>query len=1518
MCFSGYSLKSLATLIKEYPNYISIAEERPNSDNTTTTRMFYLMSLEDLLKFLNKEELQFETFYNNGKSKLFSVKLNSDNVYEVLTNDRRKVYFDIDATTELTTAQIYNIKEQIDSSIKDYNDVLESDLIALIYSKQENTTYSNSHKSIHMIYPKISICKSENKQLAEHLNTMIKDINIEQNKNIIDTKVYSINQQFCLAYNNKYSKSTWFFPMDSKTASLEKNPLPEYFISQIQNTTEVSFPVESVKIRNKHLRDVINSEIVKIRADKDNIVNLLIEHLPIAFYKNNEYWKQLVRFLIERNYILHLHLFMEHSATVISKQFTQEQVSQEIQKIKNDYTLKSDSILINIAGMYRKYFFISKIKTKVIDWIYSVTNTDPSKCELENKIIEIEEKKLIKPETSFTFNNFKIDAFKATVKQEDGNMYYYPYDSAKRNKMCMCEEMKMCNEISIPIEDIQVDILETLRCNPNDKTLNVVRAMFGSGKTKYIVKPIMECIVNFHGAKDIPVRPSCHFESIEEERATELREAEELIYDYDFVYKNYNTQYNVRILQLTNNNNLNRENTTKLRKAFPDLIIHSHLDKHVDFSKKINIFVCSLDSIIKSKRSSKDPKCRFKYDLVILDEVESLLYYLTHNDWGKDKKEVDPINIYNIFVEILMNATHIVALDADISNERICALQNITGLEPKTFRASNNNFSDYTIEHNDNIEYLPKTLFSNLKNKKRVVICSSCNTTLETVELQILKEDTKYKYIFINKDSKVSSNCVNTTKNDFIENIEYYISHYDIDIFMYSPTLTVGVSIELHHFDILFCIVFDTGCALERVVGQMLFRVRNLADKKMYIFNHNKLFFKKLKDGDNDYYVSEKYNADCLKLNNLKTPDPIYKQIFTNNCIEQFNSEKHFLESFYTRLAKHGFTVNFKTDSTKDTDYKKMNKIRKDQHILELMNCELITWNELNLLNLNKIENEGLSREDKLKVKKFYLYENIPKQFYSRLIDKERSCRVIKWLLTNKDRKMCKYYFENYLFKVDPEAPIKISKKCSKNINIQNTIELLEVFGINKYNNFERMFSKNEFIELIKSNRKFFEEDFNNRIRAIENIEVKSIDSRDTHKYVAEYVEKTLNKVSVLNVKSCVPKLIWDWFGEYRYTTDRELILEYPPPNLNKNKIYGIFITLNGNTFKHTFMNTSPSVKIKKKLNLKFVKKTSIKDSKNQLHRRYIDNSHESDDDVLLQSVRSRKRDVDGNRYETVKIYKDEELNQRKITKWGPINMETSLNEIVKKVTNSDGRTEFKFEDFFKTETVTVHTNVNPIKIETNKNYDIVKNIFSEMCMDELKHPEAQLSMFNTPTAIHPYNYNFDTFVNSKVYNIQIELYKDDEQTKYFDLYSGLTYKQYNHESNKSYEIETESCEASLDKILIDYVSDLISRVEQSTTVDKEEKLLMWRRLTMNINALINILFKKIGLYVYTTKSGTIKNIEIFDTAEIDYKDFGLKRISCNGIDIDDLTTVKSKDEVVITLDHKITVGAETVRFIIH
>lgn len=1504
MCFSGYSLKSLATLTKEYPDYVTIAEERPTNDNTTTTRMFYLMSLEDLLKFLNKEELQFETFYNNGKSRLYSVKLDSDNVYEVLTNDQRKVYFDIDTNIPLTTAEIYNIKEQIDSSIKEYNDVSESDLSALIYSKQENTTYSNSHKSIHIIYPKISMSKCENKQLAEHLNIIIKDINIAQNKNIIDTKVYSVNQQFCLAYNNKYSKNTWFFPMDSKTTSIEKNPLPEYFVSQIQNTTEVSFPIENVRIKNKHLREVINSEIVKIRADKDNIVNLLIEHLPVAFYKNNEYWKQLVRFLIEKNY--NVLKFMEHSATVISKQFTPEQVSQEIQKIKSEF-LKSDSILINIADVYRIYFFISKIKTKVIDWIYFVTDTDSSNCELGNKIIEIEEKTNKREVTSFTFNGYKIDAFKATVKKEDGNMYYYPYDSAKRNIECEC------NEISIPIEDIQVNILETLRCNPNDKTLNVVRAMFGSGKTKYIVKPIMECIVNFHGAKDIPVRPTCHYESIEEERA-----AEELIYDYDFVYKNYNTRYNVRILQLTNNNNLNTENTAKLRKAFPDLIIHSHLDKQVDFSKKINIFVCSLDSIIKSKRSSKDPKCRFKYDLVILDEVESLLYYLTHNDWGKDKKEIDPINIYNIFVEILMNATHIVALDADISNERICALRNITGLEPKTFRASNNNFSDYTIEHNDNIEYLPKTLFSNLKNKKRIVICSSCNTALETVELQILKEETKYKYIFINKDSKVSSNCVDTTKNDFIENIEYYISYYDIDIFMYSPTLTVGVSVELHHFDILFCIVFDTGCALERVVGQMLFRVRNLADKKMYIFNHNKLFFKKLKDGDNDYYVSEKYNADCLKLNNLNTPDPIYKQIFTNNCIEQFNSEKHFLESFYTRLAKHGFTVNFKTDSTKDTDYKDMNKIRKHQHILELMNCELITWNELNLLNANKIENEGLSREDKLKVTKFYLYENIPKQFYSRLTDKKHYIYdVIKWLLNNKDRKMCKCYFENYSFKVDPEAPVKVSKKCSKSINIQNVIELLEVFGINKYNNFARMFSKNEFIELIKCNRKFFEEDFNNRIQAIENIEVKSIDSRDTHKYVAEYVEKILNEVSVLNVKSCVPKLIWDTLGEYRLTTDRKLMLMYPPPSLNKNKVYGVFITLNGNTFKNTFMNTT--VNIKNKKNLKFIKKTSSKDYRNQLHKRYIDNSYDSDDDVLLQSVRSRKRDVDGKQCDTIKIYKDEELTQRKITKWSPINMKTPIDDIVKKVTNSDGRTEFKFEDFIKTETVTVHTNVNPIKIETNENYEIVKNIFSEMCMDELNHPEAQLAMFNTPTAIHPYNYNFDTFVNNKVYNIQIELYKNTEQqSPYFDLYGGLTYNQYKHESTKSYEIETESCEASLDKILIDYVSDLISRVEQSTTVDKEEKLLMWRRLTMNVNALINILFKRIGIYVYTTKNGTIKNIEICDTTEINYEDFGLKSISCNGLNIDDLTNVKSKDEVVITLDHNITVGAETVRFIIH
>lgn len=234
----------------------------------------------------------------------------------------------------------------------------------------------------------------------------------------------------------------------------------------------------------------------------------------------------------------------------------------------------------------------------------------------------------------------------------------------------------------------------------------------------------------------------------------------------------------------------------------------------------------------------------FTYDLVILDEIESILYQFA------SPTHTNVVNAFRVFFAILQNARHIIMSDAFITRR--------TGELCKAVKCSKYLFETYNSpflikydknEYNPNFDHtaiihgvinspksnaLEKGLFvesikKELKNGKKLCLVTASKSFINLVKQAV--------YDLEMSDSNM---CIYTSDTgdeqiDELKNVRDTWSKEEIRIVMYTTKITVGINFDVRDIFHKIYIYGSIYCPIIRDLIQGHFRVRHTIEKEVVV-----------------------------------------------------------------------------------------------------------------------------------------------------------------------------------------------------------------------------------------------------------------------------------------------------------------------------------------------------------------------------------------------------------------------------------------------------------------------------------------------------------------------------------------------------------------------------------------------------------------------------------------------------------------------------------------------------------
>jgi len=956
--------------------------------NETSAKYFILFeTINEMIKFVENTKYQ--------------------NLYEVITKDIVKPYFDIDYKADYTTKE--NLKlfiKQLKTEFNNYfnNTIEETDI--LTYTKHHKDDV-NKIKSIHIVINGVMISKHNNKKFCSMINRKRSGIKTLL-KTCFDINVYDTDKKFSLPYQNKLGNiknklgaNIYFEPFE--TLDIFNNP--KYYL--INNTIDCKYTdcksnnnIEEIdevenKIIQKHnnekknedniiINQQANKNIKVFNLNKHNIINVLIDNLPSEFYTNdNNYWTKLSRQLFF-NECNNYDEWIKHSAeksnyteednnnwtTNLSDKFISTNIQQYLDDINNAHATNKYGEPTKYLWDFNCYFY-----DELKNWICDKTNIT---IQALNKIIINNQEAVKKSQKSIE----KIElgnGFTYYIKKEllinelQNNIYHYGYDTGFNNQYGLDDTIFKTIK--------QDEIIETTEQFLNsDSKLCGFKMLWGTGKTYYGVNTINK----------------------------------------------WRIERKYRLIMITENNPLNADMTAKLNGV-------SHLNKEIDNYDDYDVVITSMESLHKVLKNTNN-----SFDIIVFDEYESVINHFISSTYKTAK--TTPYEVSKLFKRLIYDATKIICLDCDLSIKRMNLLKNVMEddndfTEIQLYNCDFNNWKDYDYNLHLNLNKMKTEMETNIyTNDKKIIFAST--TKLEAMgvyrrinELNIINDKNKnvmiltsggansddgIKYIYngvkysnekiaelkalqtknnnkLNEYSfKITTdNLTNDERNEIndikkeldtindgikwgkylklprdkiIENFETIIIDLKIDVLIYSPTIKCGISIGNDENNLLFDMVYSyatTGTITAREFLQMLHRCRHLTNKQINIHFKNGIT-------RNTNKINDKIVGNSIKLH--KQLNICKKDEFLESCL----AENYLIDEFY-----FGLMVSIwgeKLDSEKNYSQELLGRLTYNHNInvniipkYELENIENITEkykektkeysneNMLNLMSVNKL-----------------------------------------------------------------------------------------------------------------------------------------------------------------------------------------------------------------------------------------------------------------------------------------------------------------------------------------------------------------------------------------------------------------------------------------------------------------------------------------------------------------------------------------------------------------------------------
>jgi len=436
-----------------------------------------------------------------------------------------------------------------------------------------------------------------------------------------------------------------------------------------------------------------------------------------------------------------------------------------------------------------------------------------------------------------------------------------------------------------------------------------------------------------------------------------------------------------------------------------------------------NRIICQIDSLLRLDRN--------KYNVIIVDECESLARYMTSAHFTKNNKASMVINMYQSY---LNSADNVYILDADLSDRCINYYQKVMQLPDDEVSIIVNKYelyTDYTVNYMRFNDWVNQVMNDIEKNKKLVLAMASNAKGKDLRDIIVEKYPSK-KILFLNREVD------DKEKINIVSHVDEQWSKYDIVI--YTPSVCMGVSFDkVNYFDAIYAYGCE-GSLGSQEFCQMIHRVRHPKNKIIYLSfdkyeefsEDNKVTYEQTEELIcNDYYLTnydmhtniiphriknvgkmdkylkfvdggvgevieysnEKVNSKSVKKEDLDSEisshrnqrviyypykqEPEY-ELYVKNCIEVIENKNNFCWCVFGYLKFKNYKLEYlKVEDSVVVEYakllreKKKERVEREKEDYFTRIVDIPDINENEYYELKRKREELRTEEERMKMKRF-------------------------------------------------------------------------------------------------------------------------------------------------------------------------------------------------------------------------------------------------------------------------------------------------------------------------------------------------------------------------------------------------------------------------------------------------------------------------------------------------------------------------------------------------------------------
>ena len=1076
----------------------------------------------------------------------------NNHYYEQIITSIRKLYIDIDFGSESTATKYkYMSPTEFDIFITDLiNKInLELDILNPVVIVQVAYKIIDNNKfvsSCHIIYKSHVMMVNNQKGFIQYLNN--------KHNYKLDMEVYKKVQLFRLVNMCKYGKYNIlnFYQATATAGDGNVNyTFGDCLISNIKDCTTITNNYKPSKPITKPRQPTQTTTTPPIIKPCYMYTDISKEFIKIINDLNNNFWISkdwimITKILIKKETIFNIFEWLELSVNKSNGKYTIEQNT----KFYNDWIM-GDNVsntksgipkLSEVLSTYLSYNLTYERPFNIDDIINYVI-----KCDTKN-ILDISIMKLQFNDDYKNYNN-SIDKTKKLILKSENVIcdiktgfimitgepitnYYY-------NNLINTDNYKIpdynYNYTFDNIDDVEItNILNDFMIN--DKRLLIVSGSWGVGKTYHILKKHLENIGETGTC--VAITPNNAFN---------------LGITKDFNELGFQTW--TSHLELNKLTNKERQQMCKDGNYYTD---ESH----------------EIPNIISSLESIKQVEKLGHVNHGILDEFTSIFSHFEANT--TNLKDQSKYNTFQSFKNVLMNTDKIIILDANIIADQVATLKsmtNITDEQIESIKIKEYAFKNYNHIFYNKTDHFNNTMIADLKqNLKIAITTNSKNVTNQYLEaFQLMECNTNKSILIINGDHiqliKIIDGSNNTTrtiinytrpskKQEFIRNLEDNILKYEIDILIYSPTISMGVSFNKVHFNKVYGNFCNTSLNARGCL-QQIYRIRNLKDHEIHILIKDG--FKMIRKPENlETYKKfilrpSQELTRLLKIDDNKfNDDKDYNNIRSINRKENLESNENFNQIMFNYLRYYDAKISYNVEPPKYNNivFDEVNDILQNKAYDEYLKIDFITSQEFR--RLYKMKEEQVEFTDKQQME-FNKYNKLVRTPYyekedGQLIYKKHisfglyDYKVSKDLYNN--LLQSKTWFNKYYYKEPSEFKTIISYLSYKHddkhdreqieYNIKHShndefktqhitklrnrtlYQIINLLGINPDG--ITSITNKELNNIISSNSQFFNTDLINycKILKIETYEKSTKKDINYYKKVYQIIKRELKKINII------------------------------------------------------------------------------------------------------------------------------------------------------------------------------------------------------------------------------------------------------------------------------------------------------------------------------------------------------------------------------------------------------------------